>query len=141
MSKLEVIEGKQTSWEGLWWHPEYQGFSSGVISLAQLRKFKGNVRLYMRKNKYYENGKNNRPNYTWCLKDANSATFKELEVEDDVDARLYTEDELQTAIAEAVEKATNDLYTRDQLEAVMEGARADGARGYGYGDVLIEDYI
>ena len=112
-----------------------------MISLAQLRKFKGNVRLYMRKNKYYENGKNNRPNYTWCLKDANSSTFIDVDVIDDPEARLYTEDELNDAITKAVKEATEGMYTYEQLCAVMEGARADGERGFGYGDVLVEDYI
>jgi len=83
MAKLEVIDGKQTNWAGLWWHPEYAGFSSDALSLSELRKFKGNVRLYMRKNRFYNNGENGRPNYKFCLKDANSKTFYPLEVEAD----------------------------------------------------------
>ena len=83
MAKLETIERKQTSWAGLWWHPEYSGFSSEALDLSQLRKFKGKVRLYMRKNAYYNNGENGRPNYCFCLKDSNSEAFNQLEVEDD----------------------------------------------------------
>lgn len=83
MSKLQVFDGKTTNWEGLWWHPEYCGFSSATISLAELRKFKGNVRLYVRKNKYFNGGENGRPNYNFCLKDADAQVFHTLEVEDD----------------------------------------------------------
>ena len=83
MGKLEPIDGKQTIWDGLWWHPEYNGFSSRVISLADLKKFKGAVRLYVRKNRFYNNGENGRPNYLFCLKDANADVFRTLEVEED----------------------------------------------------------
>ena len=82
MGKLETIEGKQTSWAGLWWHPEICGFSSQAIDLSQLRKFKGAVRLYMRKNRYFNNGENNRPNYNFQLRDAKSDNPTELIVDD-----------------------------------------------------------
>lgn len=81
--KLTPIEGMQTNWAGLWYHPEYNGFSSGCIDLSALRKFKGQVRLYVRKNKYYNDGENSRPNYCFCLKDASSPTFTELSIEED----------------------------------------------------------
>ena len=81
--KLTPIEGMQTNWAGLWYHPEYNGFSSGCIDLSALRKFKGQVRLYVRKNKYYNDGENGRPNYCFCLKDASSPTFTELSIEED----------------------------------------------------------
>ena len=90
MSKLEVIDGKQTTWDGLWWHSECQYYSSAVISLAQLRKFKGNVRLYVKKNRYYNNGKNGRPNYHFSLRDANSDNVRELELQD-VDDDMHCE--------------------------------------------------
>ena len=60
MSKLEVFDGKQTNWGGLWWQPQSLYFTSQTISLAQLRKFKGDVRLVVKKNKYFDNGKNGR---------------------------------------------------------------------------------
>lgn len=92
MSKLEVIDGKQTTWEGLWWHPDCQYYSSAVISLAQLRKFKGNVRLYVKKNKFFENGKNGRPNYHFSLRDANSDNVREWDIEDIHDDELCRND-------------------------------------------------
>jgi len=81
--KLKAFDKKCTNWQGLWWHPEYNGFSSANINLAQLKEFKGNVKLYVRKNKYFNNGENGRPNYCFCFKDADSETFQELEVMDD----------------------------------------------------------
>ena len=84
MGNLEPFDSKQTKWEGLWWHPEYCGFSSDCINLADLRKFKGNVRLYVRKNKFFNGGENGRPNYHFCIKDANADVFNSLEIEDSV---------------------------------------------------------
>lgn len=124
--KLKPIEGKSTSWAGLWWHPEYNAFSSEAINLSNLREFKGNVRLYVRKNKYYNGGENNRPNYNFCLRDANGEVFNLLDVVD---------------IEEDTAEETEKLYTREELEAVKRGACLDGQRGYEPSDLLIEDYI
>jgi hypothetical protein len=141
MGKLEVFDGKQTTWEGLWWHSECNYFSSAVISLAQLRKFKGNVRLYVKKNKFFNNGENGRPNYVFCLRDAKSDNVREWEIEDDEFERLYTESELQEAIEKAVEEAVEGMYTYSQVQQAIDGAALDGARGYGPGDNIVEDYI
>ena len=150
MSKLEVIDGKQTSWEGLWWHSEYNGYSSATISLSELRKFKGNVRLYVRKNKYFNKGENKRPNYCFCLKDSKSEVFSLLEIQDEKKLcyedgeyytsdgdRLYTHDELQ----EAIDEATDGLYTYDQVQYAINRAAEDGRKGYGWGDNIVSDYL
>ena len=52
--KLEVIDGKATNWGGLWWQPDSMYFTSQTISLSELRKFKGCVRLVVKKNKFYK---------------------------------------------------------------------------------------
>ena len=83
MGKLEPIERHSTNWEGLWYHREINAFTSAVIDLADLRKFKGKVRLYVRKNRFYNGGENGRPNYHFCLKDASSDIFRMLTVEED----------------------------------------------------------
>lgn len=137
MAKLKVIDGKQTSWEGLWWHPEYAGFSSATISLAQLREFKGNVRLYVRKNKFYQRG-GDRPNYCFCLKDSSSPTFTEIGIEDDatkVEGRPYKEDGVY--YTEDGER----LYTYDEVQYAINCAAEDGQRGYGYGENIVSDYL
>ena len=128
MSKLVTIDGKATNWCGLWWHPEYNGFSSEAINLSELKKFKGHVRLYVRKNKFYNNGQNNRPNYNFCLKDASSNNPKELTIND------IEEDE------DDIEEKER-LYTREEVEKVMREACIDGQNGYDPYDLLIEDYI
>ena len=80
MGKLEPFERKQTKWEGLWWHPETNSFSSGTISLSDLKKFKGKVRIQIRKNKFFNGGENRRPNYLFTIRDSDSEAFKNLEV-------------------------------------------------------------
>ena len=104
---MEVFDGKQTRWEGLWWHPEYNGFSSSAISLSDLRKFKGNVRLYVRKNKFYHNGENGRPNYCFSIKSADSPTFKTLEVEEDT---AVDHDKIINELAEILRQGNNNGY-------------------------------
>ena len=79
---LEPFDRKQTDWHGLWWHPDQCGYTSSVIDLSTLRKFKGKVRLYVRKNMYYIKG-SSRPNYNFCIKDAESDTFEETQIKDD----------------------------------------------------------
>lgn len=134
MGKLEVFDGKQTNWEGLWWHPEYAGFSSATINLSELKKYKGNVRLYVRKNQFYEKG-TNRPNYRFCLKDSESPTFTAIGIEDDTLAVVrndggtyYTED-------------GERLYTHEEVQYAIDRAAEDGMRGYGPGDNIVSDYI
>lgn len=125
MAKLETFEKRQTNWEGLWWHSEYGGFSSAVIDLSALKKFKGKVRLYVRKNKFYNNGENGRPNYCFCLKDAESEVFNMAEVEDD--------DFVPT------DRDGNRLYTEDEVYRVIHGMQME--YGLSYGNDLISDYI
>ena len=137
MGKLETFDGRQTTWEGLWWHPEYNGYSSGAIDLSELRKFKGKVRLYVRKNKFYENG-SNRPNYCFCLKDSNSPTFTEIGVDFDtteVDGHPYKEDGCYYT------EDGDRLYTESEVIDCIHGAATDGARGYDGFDLLIGDYV
>ena len=80
---MKTFDAKQSTWEGLWYHPETGGFTSSVINLAKLKEFKGNVRVYVHKNKYFNNGENGRPNYCFCIKDANSDTFNDVDIIDD----------------------------------------------------------
>ena len=120
MGKMEPIDGKQTSWAGLWWHPEYNGFSSACISLTDLRKFKGKVRLYMRKNKFYNGGENGRPNYHFCLKDAESEIFNVLQVED--------------------EEPQYVLFNYDEIQSIINRVACHVGGDSEYGEHLVEDY-
>lgn len=115
MGKLAPIDRKQTEWEGLWWHNEYKEFSSAVLSLADIKKFKGKVRLYVRKNKNFNGGENGRPNYLFCLKDANSDNSHEWNVIDDDSERLYTEDEIRAIIEDVVRYVEQGYTDPDSL--------------------------
>ena len=140
MGKLEVFDGKQTTWEGLWWHPEYQGFSSAAIDLSQLRKFKGKVRLYVRRNKFFEKG-TNRPNYCFCLKDSKSPTFTEIEIEDDTTVVDVEDHPYQDEFGCYYTEDGDRLYTYSEVQHAIDCAAADGARGYGPGDNIVSDYL
>lgn len=123
MGKLEPIDGKRTSWQGLWWHPEYNGFSSACLNLSDLRKFKGNVRLYVRKNKFFNNGENGRPNYVFCLKDAESETFYELDVEE-----------------EKGEEEKGVRFTYEELQSIINRVACYVGGEGEYGEHLVTDY-
>lgn len=130
---METFKAMQSDWIGLWWHPEYNGFSSAIINLAQLKKFKGTVRILVRKNKYFNNGENNRPNYRLCIKDSSSPTFCDLGVVEDEDAT--GEDDWRYA------PDGQYLYTEEEVRRVMHGACRDGQGGYDPFDLLISDYL
>lgn len=131
---MDIFDKKQTDWAGLWYHPENGGFSSETISLAKLKKFKGAVRLYVRKNKFYEKG-SNRPNYTFCLKDADSETFKLLDViEEKRTAKENENGDWWTSDGER-------LYTKSEVQYAIDQAVEDGVRGYRAGDCMVSDYL
>lgn len=101
--KLEVIDGKATNWGGLWWQPDSLYFTSQTISLSELRKFKGCVRLVVKKNKFYNNGENGRPNYVFLFRDAKSENPFTLEVTDETVDEVECEDSLQSKVDELAE--------------------------------------
>jgi hypothetical protein len=134
---METFEKKQTKWEGLWWHPEYNGFSSAVINLAKLKAFKGNVRMYVRKNKYFNGGENDRPNYLFCIKDANSDIFKEVDIEEEPKKCRY--DSEQECY---LDEEDNRLYTRDEVRTIINGTVSDVEYGiHDPYDILPEDFV
>lgn len=133
--KIEVFENLQTGWIGLWYHPEVGGFSSGTINLSILKKFKGNVKFYVRKNKLYSKD-TNRPNYVFCIKDSNSPTFSELTIEEDEDAKSCYFDEDNGCYYTGDDER---LYTYEEVQYAINRATEDAERGYT--DNLVEDYL
>lgn len=127
MGKLEPFDAKMTKWLGLWWHPEINAFTSGVLNLADLRKFKGTVRLQVRKNKFFNNGENGRPNYCFSIRDSESDVFTNVEIEDDEQEEY------------PMDKDGNRLYTEEEVWQVIHGMERE--HGLSYGDNLISDYI
>lgn len=118
---MEKFEDKQTRWEGLWYHQDGKYFSSAAINLSKLKNFKGTIRFYVRKNKYYNNGENGRPNYIFCIRDSKSDYEHEIEIKDVKDGER--------------------LYTAEEVKACIHGACEDGRRGYDPFDLLISDYL
>lgn len=137
MAKLQSFERMQTGWEGLWYHPEYNGYSSACISLAELKKFKGKVRLYVRKNKYFNSGENGRPNYHFCLKDADSELFNLLEVSEEEPSCHWSEED-----GCFYDNEGSRLYTGGEVRAIINGTVEDVKYGITdpY-DILPSDYI
>lgn len=134
--KLEKFDKKETEWKGLWYHPEYGGFSSEAINLSKLKEFKGTVRVYVRKNKFYKKG-SKAPNYSFCIKDSKAEIFTELDVTE-CNREYAKKDEngyWRTSDGER-------LYTRKEVQHAINCAAKDGARGYdGDGDNIVEDYL
>ena len=120
--KLEIIDGKATNWGGLWWQPDKMYFTSQTISLSELRKFKGCVRLVVKKNKFYNNGENGRPNYVFLFRDAKSENPFVLEVEDDTEN-------------------SERLYTYDECETIMSKSWKYAQDGFPYGHFCVDDFV
>lgn len=131
--KLKSFERQQTTWEGLWYQPEWLGFSSAVINLSKLKAFKGTVILYVRKNKYYKEG-SNRPNYVFSIRDAKS----EAPVTPDVigDTEYATKDENGVWLTSDGER----LYTHSEALAAVSNA-IDDTQYYSYDDMSAEYYL
>lgn len=132
MGKLEPFENHRTNWMGLWYHADTHKYSSATLNLADLRKFKGNFKMLVCKNRNYVDG-GNRPNYVFCLCDSNYDTVnpKGFEVQE---IQIDCETEYQTSDGER-------LYTRDEVMRCINGAIRDARNGYDVGDVIVEDYI
>ncbi len=139
MAKLEVIDGKQTNWCGLWWDHSTNSFRSGALNLSELRKFKGKVKLVIRKNKFYNNSENNRPNYNFILRDAKSEKDSVLTVEDidDYVKAPYCEN------GQYFGEDGNRLYTVDEVRKIINGTFDDAYYHHisdPY-DIMPEDFV
>lgn len=125
---MEWFDKKQTEWEGLWYDPKCGCFISPAFNMATLKQFKGFVRLWVTKNRYFEKG-TKKPNYVFCIKDTKSYTGKELTVKDKPDEKFY----------EYEDEDGNRLYTYDEVCAVLRGAIRDVENGYT--DLCVDDYV
>lgn len=131
MAKLEPYDNKKTKWLGLWYHKDMYAFTSPALDLADLRKFKGAVRLIVKKNKFYNNGENGRPNYVFMLCDSKCEKYIPFEVEE---IQEGWEKQYQTGEGER-------LYTHDEVRQVISGVIRDVHCGYDEGDLIPEDYV
>jgi hypothetical protein len=122
MGKLKPFDKQQTEWLGLWYHPESYGFTSEALNLSDLREFKGRVRLYVRKNKFYQKD-SNRPNYCFCLKE--SSALENDKLVEIIKAEILDLDEMYISCADAARLARSeydgpydpcDVYTTSDFE-------------------------
>lgn len=122
MMKSEAFDNKKTETIGLWRQPGTATYMSMAISLAQIKKYKGKVRIFVRRNKFYKKD-SNRPNYVLWLCDSDSENCEEFEV---IDA-----DENEDMIA---------VFTREDVRKIINGAYDDCKYGHDPYDTLPEDF-
>lgn len=86
----------KTKWQGLWAQDRQGLYAGRVIKKADIPPY---TRVVMRYNKFYEKG-GNKPKFIFCF--ADSAGYEQtcvpLDYEQGTNARLYTEEEVQTII-------------------------------------------
>lgn len=101
---MKPFDKKTTGSIGLWWDPNSQYFTSGSIDLSVLKAFKGNVKIIVKKNRYYSK-ESNRPNRLAFIVDCKSDKAKLVTVEDigSKDIPVYTEDQVRRIIDGAFE--------------------------------------
>lgn len=118
---MKPFDKKTTGSIGLWWDPNSQYFTSGSINLSVLKEFKGNVKIIVKKNRYYSK-ESNRPNRLAFIVGCKSDKAKLVTVED-------------------IESKDIPVYTEAQVRRIIDGAFED----FKYGisdpwDVLPEDF-
>lgn len=124
--KLESFKSKDkttTAWEGLWWHPENGCFSSKTFDLTGLKQLKGSLKIFIKKNKYYNNGKNGRPNYLFSITASNSGEISDTRAE------------------ESCLNATERMFTYDEVQEIVDRIVHDIGRGELDGKYQIDDFI
>lgn len=121
MTKCKSFDKKTTSSIGIWWDNHANNFKSNVINLSVFKSFKGNARIIMMKNKFYEKG-SDKPNYIAYITDAKSVDAKNIDV-----VYFCNDDEIQ-------------VFTRDQVKDIIRGTARDVRYGIDESDILPEDF-
>lgn len=128
MDVFEKIDGMESNYEGLWYHNENHNYTSAIIDLEQLKKFKGKVQIVMFKNRFHtkENGK---PNFIFKIVDKKLEAKREIsfsKAKYDFDGTYRDEN-------------GNKLFTYDEVNFCVQGATRDAINGYT--DNIVEDYV
>ncbi|MBQ7990829.1 MAG: hypothetical protein IJ251_07260 [Oscillospiraceae bacterium] len=136
---ISINKKQRTEWEGLWYHPEYHSYSSVVINLSLLRKFKGNVRIIARKNRYHISGENT-PNMQFMICDTDYPAAKYPELFEDEEPEIS--DDYIKSIPSETRPGERKWYTEEEVYECIRGAVEDANRGctdpY---DHLIGDFV
>lgn len=72
----EPFDKMQTDSLGLWWNEDYHSWTSPALNLAKLREFKGNVRIIVKRNRFYKKG-SGRPYFTVRIVSSKAETGKD----------------------------------------------------------------
>ena len=121
----------KTKWEGLWYNG-HGVYSGKTIKKSDIPTY---ARLIIRHNKYW-NEENNHPRFVYCF--ASGDEFKVLTLESEDYHNII--DELENKIKD-LEEQIDKMYTYDQVQYAINCAAEDGARGYGWGDNIVTDYL
>ena len=75
---MKIFERQKTDWVGLWKDEDNKMYISPSVNLKPFKDFKGNVRVIVRKNKFYTKG-SNRPQMQLMIVDSQSMNAKDIE--------------------------------------------------------------
>lgn len=92
---MESYDMKRSNWMGLWYDSSTYSYKSAPINLANLREYKGSIRIIARKNKYYDKD-SNRPNMVFMIADA-KATDNNVEVNNMLHGYIKVETAIEIA--------------------------------------------
>ena len=122
------FSGRRTDYEGLWWQERFQTFVSYVFDLSEIAKSNFPVRLCVTENKMYEDGKNNRPRFHFCLREADADNVYHLSFNG-------------STKREKLESCTR-FYTEEEVRKIMKGVFEDVQAGCTDVGVLSpDDYV
>lgn len=135
---VQSYDKKTTGWIGIWYHPESNSYSSAALNLKVFKDFKGTVRFYLRKNRFYQKG-TNRPNFVLAISDSKAERFiQQIEVIDDEWDREEWR-KLYTRNGSYFDDGNNRFYSEDEVRTIIDGVIRDVQNGYT--DLIADDYV
>ena len=119
------------------WKSESGWYLSSSIKRADLDSFLKNknstFRIIMRYNKQHKKNDDRPPFYGFLVNGGEAKYHMEFE------SKEYAYYDEENDVWET--KYGERLYTREEVQYAINRAAEDGARGYGYGDNIVEDYL
>lgn len=129
---LQKFEGMQNEWMGIWRNEGYNGYVSQTFSLDVFKQFKGNVKFYLRKNRYYTKD-SSRPYFVLCVKECKSPVFNELRVKTDASyARIGHDDD---------EIVTGMVFSHSDIQSLINKVACAVGGDSEYGEHIVSDFM
>lgn len=131
--ELKKFDGMQTEWLGIWKNENYYGYMSQAFNLDVFKGFKGSVRFYLRKNRYYKKD-SDRPYFVLCVKDSKSPSFtNSIAVEEDkAIARIGHDDG---------EVVTGMVFSYQDIQSLINKVATCIGGDSEYGEHLVTDFM